>query len=270
MTQMIFTAKIIVTVLSVLGLSLVAENISPKAAGILSGYPLGTAIALFFIGLENGAEFASRSATYTLAGLSSSLALVYSYYQVSNVFKRGRVVFSPLFSVIIFLCCSYILSRLDPGLIGGLCLSVGMIVFTARQFRAIPNSAIDRKIKITHWVLLFRAVMAASIVLLVTGVARITGPQVAGLLSAFPITLFPFLLIIHLTYGEQQTHTIIKNFPIGMGSLITYVVSVSFTYKFQGLWIGTFLAFLFATIYLIGISWIEGKWTMQKPARHSD
>lgn len=266
MTGIIFITKIGVTVLSVLGLSLVAEKISPKAAGILSGYPLGTAIALFFIALENGTDFASRSANYTLAGLSSSLALVYSYYLVSKVFTRKRAIFSPLFSVITFLCCSYILSKMDLGLAGGFLLSVSAIIFTVRQFKMIPNLKIDKKIRITHRVLLFRAFMAASIVLLVTGIAKVTGPQLAGLLSAFPITLFPFLLIVHLTYGEEQTHAIIKNFPLGLGSLIIYVVSVSFTYKCQGIWIGTFLGFLFATLYLVGISWIGKYWIIKKYA----
>ena len=32
----------------------VAERVSPRVAGLLSGYPLGAAIALFFMGLEIG------------------------------------------------------------------------------------------------------------------------------------------------------------------------------------------------------------------------
>ena len=43
--------KIAVTIGLVLALSLVAERVSPRAAGLLSGYPLGAAIALFLIGL---------------------------------------------------------------------------------------------------------------------------------------------------------------------------------------------------------------------------
>ena len=47
-------AKIATAIIAVVGLSLVAERVSPRVAGILSGYPLGTAIALFFIGIELG------------------------------------------------------------------------------------------------------------------------------------------------------------------------------------------------------------------------
>lgn len=55
-------AKIATAIIAVVGLSLVAERVSPRVAGILSGYPLGTAIALFFIGIELGEPFAAASA----------------------------------------------------------------------------------------------------------------------------------------------------------------------------------------------------------------
>jgi len=47
--------KISITVLAVLGLSFVAEKVSARLAGLLSGYPSGTAIILHFYGLEYGA-----------------------------------------------------------------------------------------------------------------------------------------------------------------------------------------------------------------------
>ena len=48
---------------------------------MLSGYPLGTAITLAFIGLEISPDFAARSAIYTLAGFSSTLALGIGYWR---------------------------------------------------------------------------------------------------------------------------------------------------------------------------------------------
>ena len=61
--------KLIVSIALVLTLSAVAEHVSPKAAGILAGYPAGAAITLFFIGLDISAEFAADSAVYTMMGL---------------------------------------------------------------------------------------------------------------------------------------------------------------------------------------------------------
>jgi len=67
--------KILVSVFMVLTLSLIADFVSPRIAGILSGYPLGAAISLFFIGFEIGPGFASESALYTMTGLVGILRI---------------------------------------------------------------------------------------------------------------------------------------------------------------------------------------------------
>ena len=50
--EFILFVKLLVSVILVLTLSAVAEHISPRAAGLLAGYPAGAAITLFFIGLD--------------------------------------------------------------------------------------------------------------------------------------------------------------------------------------------------------------------------
>jgi len=75
--------KICITMLAVLGLSFVAEKISARLAGLLSGYPIGTAIILHFYGLEYGAQFAADAAIFNLCGLLASLCFAYTYYRVS-------------------------------------------------------------------------------------------------------------------------------------------------------------------------------------------
>jgi uncharacterized membrane protein (GlpM family) len=71
--------KVSVSILVVVLLSLIAEWASPRIAGIASGYPLGAAISLYFIGLENGSGFAARSALFTAAGLAATIAFVGGY-----------------------------------------------------------------------------------------------------------------------------------------------------------------------------------------------
>ena len=251
MMGVLLLSKILVSIIAVVGLSLIAEHVSPRVAGVLSGYPLGTAIALFFIGIENGEDFAAKGAIYTLAGFSASLVLVYCYYKISSTIERNVVLISSVLSVLAFTLAAGLLSTFSLGVIDSFVISVVAIVFFAYQFRNIENVIVEKKVKLTRWILLIRAFSAASIVLLITGLAKIVGPNWAGILSAFPITLFPFLLIIHLTYGKEQVFTIIKHFPFGLGALITYAISVSFTYPVYGTGMGTFISFFFATVYLV-------------------
>ena len=62
------------------------------------------------------------------------------------------------------------------------------------------------------------------------------------------------MLIIHLTYGKSLVFTVIKNYPLGLGALICYVITVSQTYTSLGLMWGTLMAFGVATLYLIALS----------------
>ena len=71
--------KVLVSILVVVLLSLIAEHAGPRVAGIVSGYPLGAAISLFFIGIEIDPAFAARGAIFTAAGLSATVAFVGGY-----------------------------------------------------------------------------------------------------------------------------------------------------------------------------------------------
>lgn len=252
-------AKILVSVVFVVGLSLVTEHVSPKVAGILAGYPLGAAISLFFIGIENGREFAAQGAVYTLGGLSASLVFVYFYFKASAKGPRFELLFSVFAAVAAFLVAAKILSFLELDLIKAFIITFACICFFYYQFRKIPNVLVRKKVSFTPMVLAVRAFAAASIILFITGIAKAVGPNWSGILSAFPVTLFPLLLLVHVSHGREQVHTIIKNFPLGLGALIVYVTFVKIFYPTLGVGFGTALAFAAATFYLILFSFVSSK-----------
>lgn len=264
MLSWLIVSKIIVSIVFVVGLSLVAENVSPRAAGILAGYPLGTAISLFFIGLENGTDFAAQSAIYTVGGLSAALVFVCCYYYVSMRFQRGQIISSSLGAIAGFLLIAKGLSLLRLNLSGAVVLTFGSILFFAFLFRHIPDVLVKKKVGFTYMVLFLRALIAALIILFVTGIASWVGPGWAGILSAFPVTLFPLLVLIHFAYGKAQVHTIIKNFPFGLGALITYTVTVHFLYPPLGVPLGTVLSFAMATMYLLLFSYLSRQLKINK------
>jgi uncharacterized membrane protein (GlpM family) len=243
--------KILVTVGMVLGLALVAERVSPRVAGVLSGYPLGAAIALFFIGLEIGPQFAADSAVFALAGLSASLAFVSAYYAASARCAGRAVAPATAAALAAYFAAAWALQGVPFSLAGAVLLPAASVPVFARLFRRIPNVAITRSVRFTPAVMLVRAGLAAAIILAITAAARAVGPAWAGLFSAFPTALFPLMLIVHLTYGKAHVHTIIKNFPLGLGSLIVYGVSVALGYPRLGVGWGTAAAFAAATAYLV-------------------
>lgn len=254
--SVIFLIKLIVAVFVVIGLSIVTEHVSPRIAGILSGYPTGSAISLFFFGLEVGPDFASQSAIYNMIGLVAMQFFIFCYYKASlrfNVFLSSFIATVGYF-IVVWLLHFVEINRYFAALIP--IISIFVFVYL---FRPIENIRVTEKVSLTFSVLFFRALCAASIILLITGIAHLVGPTWSGLFSAFPTTLFPLMLIVHFTYDSRHVHTIIKNVPIGIFSLILYSLSVSIVYPVYGIYLGTVISFVVATIYLLGYQFFRKK-----------
>lgn len=251
--------KIVITVVIVTTLSIIAERISPRAAGILSGYPLGTAISLFFIGLEQGAGFAAISAVYAIAGMAALLTFFYCYYLVSAQAGRFSIIAASLAATAGFLAASSLLKGIALPPWASILTAAGAILGFSKLFQAIPNARIIEKIHLGAGVLIFRAALAALIILGITGAANLVPPSSAGLFSAFPSTAFPLVLIIHGTYGREQAHTIIKNLPTGLWSLVLYTLVVSFAYPRWGIYWGTLAGYVVATVYLLGLAAVRSQ-----------
>jgi uncharacterized membrane protein (GlpM family) len=247
--------KVSVSILVVVLLSLIAEWASPRIAGIASGYPLGAAISLYFIGLENGSGFAARSALFTAAGLAATIAFVGGYLLGIRLAEgRGRLsslACSVLPGLAAYGLAAWVLSYLPVNWVSAPVIAITAIFLAAWCFRRIPNVAIRRKIRLGIGVALLRAAFAALVILAITTVAGAVGPRWAGLFSAFPITMLPLLVIVQFTYQPDHVKTIIKNVPRGLGSLIVYAMVVAASYPRLGIAWGTLLGYLAATLYLV-------------------
>jgi hypothetical protein len=248
----LFFIKLIVAVVFVVILSLLAEHTSPKVAGILTGFPTGTAILLFFYGLEQGTEFAAKSASYTMIGIAASLSFIYFYYKASKHFNRNNILLSCTIAIPGFLIVIWLLHFIAINRFISIFIPVTFSFFFMYLFKEIKNTKIREKVKLTYKVIIARAFFAGLIILLISGLPKLVGPEWAGLFSAFPTVSFPLMLIIHYTYNKKHVYTIIKNVPTGMFSLIIYALSVSIVYPLYGLYLGTLFSYTLSIIYLIG------------------
>lgn len=251
MFELLFFIKLIVAVIVVVGLSLLTEHVSPRVAGILSGYPTGSAILLFFYGLEESPEFAAKSAVYTMIGVAASLSFIYFYYKASKNIHRNNILWSSAIAIAGFFIVIGLLHFIELNKFISILIPVIFSFLFIYLFKEIKNTKIGEKVKLSYKVIFIRAFFAGLIILLISGVPKLVGPAWAGLFSAFPTTLFPLMLIIHYTYNKKHVYTIIKNVPAGMFSLIIYALSVSIVYPLYGIYLGTLFSYMLATIYLI-------------------
>ncbi len=255
--QWMTLVKIAVAIAMVVTLSVLAEVVSPRFAGVLSGYPLGAAISLFFMGLEISPDFAAQSAIYTMTGLIATQMFAFGYYRMSvltfAVQKAASMVCAALgglvgFFLVTWSCHQVTFTRWPAGLVAALSIPMFSLLF-----RRVPNVRIQRRVPLTFTVLLLRSLVAGLFVVVITSTARLVGPRWAGMFAAFPITMLPFVLIIHHTYQPEHVHAILKHVPRGLGSLLVYALAVSWFYPSLGIAVGTLIAYGFATAYMAGI-----------------
>jgi hypothetical protein len=253
--QWMTLAKMAVAVVMVVGLSVLAEAVSPRIAGILSGYPLGAAITLFFMGFEISPEFAAQSAIYTLPGLVATQVFAYGYYLMSATSvsrsKSAGMLCGALGGLGACILATWGFRWITLNRWWAALLAAGSIIVFDRLFRQVVNVRIQKRVPLIGAVLFLRCLIAGVFVVAITSTAKLVGPRWAGLFAAFPITMLPFVLIIHHSYEVQHVHAILKNVPRGIGALLAYALAVSIFYPGSGIGWGTLIAYGFATIYVL-------------------
>lgn len=245
-------AKLGLSIGMVLGLGAIAVRASPRIAGLLAGYPLGTALALFFIGLEISPAFATQSAVHTLAGFTATMALVAGYLVAGRKPGIKGIAGGLAGGLVAWLAVSTLLVQFDFTRLSGTLVTLCAIALFSGLFRTIPDVSIPASRAFSFPALAARAGLATVIIFAITSLAHWLPPAWAGTLAAFPVTMLPFLLILHLNHGAAPVATVIKHYPMGLGSLLSYTLCVSYTYSTLGLFWGTLAGFAAATLWLLG------------------
>ena len=256
LNEKILLTKILTTLLIVFLLSWIAEKINTKIAGILAGMPLGALLVFSFIGYELGSNFISESAIYAVPGILGTLGFSVSYYLVSKRELPMCVPLSILAGLFGYALIAFTLSQFSFTLFWGLIVSITGLVIVGRFFRHIANYNIKKPIKLTFGQIVFRAGLPALVVTSITECASLLGARWSGLLVGFPITFLPFLLIIHLSYSREYAHTLIKNLPTGLGSLLTFLATINLFSYYLGTFLSILIAFLSSLLYLLIFSFL--------------
>ena len=244
--------KIIVSIAVTIGLSLLAEKVSTRFAGILLGYPLAAAIILFFIGIEQGTSFAAETSIWAINGLVAELTFAFFFCVGILYFNKYRVIGSTILGLFGFFVSAFLIRYLplNSKLISVI-FALLFIVLSLFAYRNVKSVQIKDPIKFSHKVLLVRALFATLVILAITGFAQILGQKWSGILTSFPINMSVILILIAYHYKKENVLTLIKNAPVGLISMVIFLLSISYTYPLYGVYWGIFFSYVMATAYLL-------------------
>lgn len=247
--------KSIAVVALVLSLSYIAEKVSPKVSGILSGLPVGSSITLLFFAVENGVDYVTKVALYNIHGLFAALAFSIGYY-ISTFYKgKFEIFMSLLISFIAYLTIAFILAYVPPHVILTPLIVITLMLIASIYFAKKENFAIDKKVKTSISDIFFRSLLTISIFLVISSLPKYVPSNIAGIFSSFPTILLPLMLIIHFRHSRLQARTVIKNTPFGLSSVVIYSLVVYFAYAKIGIVFGTIVALIASVLYVV----IQGK-----------
>lgn len=252
---LLLLAKISLSAGMVIMITLVAERLSTRFAGVLLGFPLGAGLTFFFTGLEQGPLFAAESAPWSIQGLSATLIFCLFYSESGKMMRRDSS-----FSLIIPTLCGL------SGFFGAACflqyviqdqlflrIVTVILIFAggAVFFRRTPSPAIRQKVPTTALILLSRALFAAVVIVAITALAKTVGSRWSGIFAAFPTTVLPTVWVLHYHYGSQTISALFREIPLGMLAIVIFSCSVYFTFPQFGVYGGIFISYGVALLYLL-------------------
>lgn len=238
----------------VLGLSVLAERTTPRIAGIISGAPLGALITFYMLGLEKGTAFVVASVPHAIAGMSGVLVYVAAFHWVSLRVSRLSIAAGHFASLLAYLAAALTLERIAFTWETALPLTTVITIAVGYLFRRNEDIRVTNPARLTFGLLALRAGSAAMLVVTAVSLAKALGPSWAGVLIGFPLTLLPTMVIVQLTYSLGHVHAMLKGFPVGVGSVLTYLMVVPWSFTTLGVHLGSAVALAAAWSYLIGLT----------------
>lgn len=246
-------AKAIWSAAIVLGLAAIAERVGTRIAGIVAGTPMSAVLIYLFVGLDMGSDYVVASVPHGVAAFSATLAFVLAYHRASLWFGPHGVLGTSAVALAAFFAVALPLARIPFGITGATALTAGSVGLAIWLFRHIEFRNVEKPVRYTFRLIAMRAGMASLLIVGAIAVAEALGPRWTGIMAGFPSILLPTLVIIHASYGRAHAHAVMRNFPIGMVSVVLFVLSTSVTFPHLGVYGGTAASMAVSLTYLAAI-----------------
>ena len=249
-----FALKLLLSPMLIGAVSLAGRRWGPSVSGWLVGLPLTSGPVVFLLALNQGTTFAARASQGTLLGLISvaSFCLAYSWCS----FRLNWLGSLLLGWCAFFLSTAFLLHVSVPLLF----TFTVVVAFTVLVLALFPRSRKQFHAMVAPtWETPLRMVMAATFVLLITGISGVIGPQLSGLLTPFPMFASILGAFTHRFQNAEAARQSLYGVVIGSFTSVIFLLVVAGTLERRGILV-SFSLTLLATVLTHGCSF----WLMQR------
>jgi len=204
--------------------SLAGRRWGTTVSGWLIGLPFTSGPVAFFLALEQGNFFAHKASEAIMVGIVSVFAFCLAYSRLATSLTWFP---STLAGMAAFLACTFLLDMIALPLLVGFALALLVLVVSALL---MPHVGSDRiSAWRSRWELLARMFSATALVILITGVAPLVGPQLTGLLSPFPVYATTLAVFVHRSQGGEEAVKLLRGVVVGSFTFIVFFLILSLT-----------------------------------------
>jgi hypothetical protein len=249
--------RIVLTPALIAAASLVGRRWGTTISGWLVGLPFTTGPVVLFLALDHGNQFAAAAATGTLAAGISEVGFCTAYAYCSFRFKWPL---SLLAGVLAFAASTFLLRflRLPPLplfllVAAVLALALYAVTLMLPSSRRSPSAQAPEGVTYPAWDLPARMLLATVFVLLLTSLAPLLGPQLAGLLAPFPLYASILVTFAHHQRGPVAALGVLRGLLLGLFAFVTCFFVLAMVLPVAGIGV-SFIVAILATLSVQGAS----------------
>lgn len=197
--------------------TLAGRRWGPSVAGWLSAFPVVAGPILWFIALEQGADFAAVAAVGTLIGVLAILIFGISYAWAAT---RHAWPLSLALAYVAYALAAAALSFPPVTLPVAAAVVLAALWFAPRAYPRREAAAASSAKPPND--MLLRMSLGAALVLLVTHFAASLGPELSGILAMFPVISTVLVLFTHRSAGAGATIQLLRGMVFGFYAFATF------------------------------------------------
>jgi uncharacterized membrane protein (GlpM family) len=232
----------ILSALVVVLVTVIAEKFGTKVGGIFGTLPSTLVIALLFIAVNKGNQFASDAAAVVPAELGINVVFLLVFALL--VHRSVPIAFLTTFAVWGFLSSLLVVFNMDSILVSILIYLIAVVgaFFVLEFWKNRPSSGMV-KVHYTAKKIAFRGILAGIFIALAVSLSSV-GSIISGIFSVFPAILSSTMIITVRAHGPDFAAGMAKSMLLGLSSVVTYATLVHFLYPAYGIIVGTIVAYL--------------------------
>ena len=205
----------------------IAERISGRLGGLITGLPSTVVVALLFIGLTQGVDAAKTASA--IMPLSVGL---YSFFSIAYLLlSRKNFVTAFAGSLAVWFLFAIVASLINPSFVVSILLWFVLVTlsisWTVKNI-SINSNQIPKNIKGRPvW---FKALLGGVVISSVVLISKLAGPKWGGISATFPALTISTLLVTIKSGGLEFTRLIAKNIlistttTVGLLAIISYIM----------------------------------------------